>query len=120
VTHGAIVVAGNTMTMTITNPYAFPLTTGPGTVTWNDDKGHKTGTDKTLSLQSITIASTSVWTGSSSNVSTIPFTTPVVIPANSTVTITFTFHQSYDNLDGTEKIYINLTTPGCEANPIQS
>lgn len=120
VTHGAIIVAGNTMTMTITNPYVFPLTTGPGTVTWNDDKGHLTGTDKTLSLRSITVASTSVWTGSSSNVSTIPFTTPVVIPANSTVTITFTFHQSYDNLDGTEKIYINLTTPGCEANPIQS
>lgn len=120
VTHGAIIVAGNTMTMTITNPYVFPLTTGPGTVTWNDDKGHLTGTDKTLSLRSITVASTSVWTGSSSNVSTIPFTTPVTIPANSTVTITFTFHQSYDNLDGTEKIYINLTTPGCEGNPIQS
>ena len=120
VTHGAIIIGGNTMTMTITNPYAFPLTTGPGTVTWNDDKGHLTGTDKTLSLQSITVASTIVWTGSSSNVSTIPFTTPVTIPANSTVTITFTFHQSYDNLDGTEKIYINLTTPGCEGNPIQS
>jgi len=119
-THGAIIIAGNTMTMTVTNPYAFPLTTGTGTVTWNDDKGHLTGTDKTLNLQSITIGATSVWTGSSSNVSTIPFTTPATIPANSTVTITFTFHQTYDNLDGTEKIYINLTTPGCEGNPLQS
>ncbi len=119
VTHGAITKTGNTMQMTITNPYGFPLTTGAGTVTWNDDKGHQTGGDKTLNLQSITIGSTTVWTGNSSNVSTMPFTNPAVIPPNTTVSIIFTFHQSYDNFDGTESIYINLTTPGCELNPIQ-
>jgi hypothetical protein len=108
------------MTMTITNPYAFPLTTGAGTVTWNDDKGHQTTSDKTLSLQSITIGGTTLWTGNTQDVSTIPFSTPATIPANSTVTITFTFHQSYDNFDGTENIYITLTTPGCESNPIRS
>jgi len=108
------------MNMTITNPYAFPLTTGDGTVTWNNDKGHQTGGDKTLSLQSIVIGSTTVWTGNSSNVSTMLFSTPAIIPANTTVTITLTFHQSYDNLDGTEDIYINLSTPGCTGNPIQS
>ena len=108
------------MTMTITNPYVFPLTTGAGTVTWNDDKGHQTSGDKTLDLLSITIGSTNIWTGSTANVSTQTFTNPATIPANSTVTITFTFHQSYDNFDGTEKIYITLTTPGCESNPIQS
>ena len=120
VSHGPIVRSGNTMTMTITNPYNFPLTTGPGTVTWNNDKGHQTGSDKTLSLQSITVGSTSIWTGNSSNVSTIPFTNPAIIPPLSTVTITFTFHQSYDNFDGTENIYINLITPGCENNPVHS
>ena len=109
------------MTITVTNPYGFPLTTGTGTVTWNNDKGHLLGTDKTLSLQSIVIGTTTVWTGSSSNVSTIPFTTPAVIPAGPiTVTITLTFDKSYDNFDGTENIYINLVTPGCESNPIQS
>jgi len=122
VARGAITTSGNTMTMTITNPYVFPLTTGPGTVTWNDDKGHQTGSDKTLRLQSIVIGTTTIWTGNSSNVSTIPWTTPAIIPSgpNTTVTITFTFHQSYDNFDGTENIYINLTTPGCEGDPIQS
>jgi hypothetical protein len=124
ITHGPITLSGNTMTMTITNPYGFPLRTGAGTVTWHYDKGHQTGSDKTLRLQSITIGTTSVWTGNSSNVSTIPFVTPAIIPAATTVpttvTITFTFHQSYDNYKGTEQIYINLTTPGCEGNPIQS
>jgi len=125
VTHGALTRSGNTMSMTITNPYSFPLTTGAGTVTWNDDKGHQTGSDKSLILQSIVIGTTTVWSGASSNVSTIPFNTPVVIPAtitppNTTITITLTFHQSYDTPDGTEKIYINLTTPGCESTPIQS
>ena len=114
--------SGNTMTMTITNPYDFPLTTGDGSVTWNDDKGHQTGSDKTLRLQSIVIGTTTVWTGNSSNVSTMTWTTPAIIPSgpNTTVTITFTFHQSYDNFDGTENITINLTTPGCTATPIQS
>jgi hypothetical protein len=106
--------------MTITNPYGFPLTTGAGTVTWNGDKGHQTTNDKTLNLLSITIGGTTIWTGSTVDQSIQPFSTPAIIPANSTVTITFTFHQSYDNFDGTEKIYINLTTPGCESNPIQS
>jgi hypothetical protein len=120
VTHGPITLSGNTMNMTITNPYDFPLTTGPGTVTWHYDKGHKTGNDKTLRLQSITIGTTTVWTGNSIDVSTIPFVIPAIIPANTTVTITLTFHQSYDNYNATEKIYINLLTPGCELNPIQS
>ena len=120
ITHGAVIISGNTMSMTIKNPYAFPLTTDAGSVTWNDDKGHQLGADKSLSLQSVTIGATTVWTGNSSLVSTMPWTTPATIAANTTVTITFNFQQSYDNLDGTESIYITLSTPGCESNPIQT
>ncbi len=120
ITHGPITVSGNTMSMTITNPYAFPLITGDGSVTWNNPKGHLTGTDKTLNLQSITIGSTSVWSGSSFNVATMPWNTPATIPANSTVTITFTFDQSYDYMDGTESIYMNLLTNGCQLYPIHN
>jgi Flp pilus assembly protein TadG len=120
VTHGTISKSGNTMTMTITNPYTFPLYTGVGSVTWNHDKGHQVGLDKSLSLQNITLGTTVVWSGSSSNTDTIPWTTTATIPANTTVTITFTFQQSYDNFDGTEFIYINLLTPGCETDPIHS
>jgi hypothetical protein len=107
--------------MTITNPYSWPLTTGDGSVTWNYDKGHQTGTDKSLKLMNIVMGGTMVWNlGPTNNIATQPFTTPVVIPANSTMTIVFTFNQSYDNLDGTEDVLINLTTPGCVGKFIQS
>ncbi len=122
--HGPISKSGNTMTMTITNNETFPLTFNDVTVTWNDDKGHQTGGDKTLILQGASLSGVSFWTGnvnSQSTVTIIP-TTPAVIPAgpNTTVTLTFTFHQSYDNFDGTENIFINLWTPGCEGNPISA
>lgn len=108
------------MSMTITNPYAYPITFNDITVTWNDDKGHQIGSDKSLKLQSASLGGTVFWTGNISNQSTYTIAAKPVIPANSTVTLTFTFHQSYDNFDGTEKIYINLWTPGCVGNPIQS
>ena len=43
--------------------------------------------------------------------------TNVTIPQGSS-TITFTFHQSYDRSDGSERIQINLATNGCQADPI--
>lgn len=120
INHGPITKSGNTLSMTITNPYAYPLTTGAGSVTWNDDKGHQTGADKSLSLRNISIGGTTVWTGSSSSTSTMPWIAPAVIPANSTVTITFTFHQSYDNFDGTESIFFQITTNGCNGVYVSS
>jgi Flp pilus assembly protein TadG len=121
VTHGAIQLSGNTMYMTITNPYAYPLATGGGSVTWNSDKGNNTG-DKHLYLMSVALNGSPIWNSGPTkpNVDTQPFTTPAVIPANSTVTIVFTFDQSYDNLDGTESIFFNLSTPGCEGIIIKS
>jgi hypothetical protein len=124
ITHGPITKSGNTMTMTVTNPYLYPLTIGSGIVTWNDDKGHQTGNDKTLSLQEITIDSTQVWTGSTSNTSSQPWGYPpnpvAVMPAKSTITLTFTFHQSYDNFDGTERIIFTIITNGCNNLQIDS
>jgi hypothetical protein len=122
VSHGAITLtAGGAMTMTITNPYAFPLTTGDGFVTWYYVKGHKTGGDKTLNLTNISIGNTPVGTGlPSSNTDNKTWVTSAVIPPNTTVTITFTFDQTYDQTNGLESILINLTTPGCVLNPIQS
>jgi hypothetical protein len=121
ITGSALRTSDNTMTMTIRNPYSWPLTTGDGSVTWNYVKGHKTGNDKTLNLMSIEIAGTMVWNlGPTTMVSTQPFTTPAVIPANSTVTIVFTFDKSYDNMDEYESVLINLGTHGCEGKFIQS
>ena len=110
----------NTMTLTITNNENFPLTLRDITVTWNDDKGHALGTDKSLNLQSASLNGVVFWTGNIDNQSTYTIVASPVIPPNSSVTLVFTFHQSYDNFDGTEDVYINLLTPGCEGDPIHS
>ena len=105
------------MSVTINNPYSFNLVLDDITVTWNDDKGHQSGSDKTLILQRVTVGSTPVFNGNIENQSTYTVnTTAVLTPGNTT--ISFHFHQSYDNVDGTERIYLNWTTPGCEGNPL--
>ncbi|HEU0295251.1 MAG TPA: TadE/TadG family type IV pilus assembly protein [Anaerolineales bacterium] len=109
-----------TMTMTIINNENFPLVLQDITVTWNDDKGHELGTDKSLILQSASLNGVVFWTGNVDNQSTYTIVASPVIPPNSQVTLVFTFHQTYDNFDGTEAVYINLLTPGCENDPIQS
>lgn len=123
ITHGPIAKSGNTMSMsmTITNPYNYPLTTGSGSVTWNDDKGSNTG-NKKLALLSATLGGTTIWFSGPTavNVSTMPFTIPATLPANTTVSIIFTFDRSYDNFNGLESIFVNLTTQGCTGLNIKS
>jgi hypothetical protein len=116
---GAITLSGNSMNIVISNPYPYTIVMQDLTVTWNYDKGHQTGSDKTLRLQNVVVGGVSVWTGDVGNVSykTIP-TTATLPPGNTT--ITFYFNQSYDNLNYQEKIFINLLTPGCEGYPIDS
>ncbi len=119
VTHGSISLAGGVMSMTISNPYPFPLVMKDVTVTWNSDKGHNQG-NKQLFLQKVTLDTATIWTGNVSRQDTYTIPTTATLPESSTTTITFYFHQTYDNMDGTERIYINLTTPGCENYPINS
>jgi hypothetical protein len=119
VTHAPISLAGGVMSMTISNPYPFPIVMKDITVTWNDDKGHNDG-NKQLFLTKVLVGSTAIWTGEIDRASTYTIATPALLPASTSTTITFVFHQTYDNLDGTEQIYINLATPGCENNPINS
>ena len=121
VTRGPLVTSGTTLSMTITNPYAFPITLQDATVRWNAEKGHQTGGDKTLILQSASLSGTVFWTGNIGNgQDTYTVVASPVIPASSTVTLSFSFHQSYDNTDGTEMIYVNFLTPGCEGNPVHN
>jgi hypothetical protein len=122
VTHGPITYTGNTMTMTISNPYPFPIVMSDVTVTWNNDKGHKTGSDKSLHLQRVTVGGVTIWTGNETQASMMTIPTTAVIPAYppGTTTVTFYFQQSYDNAENTDQIFINLLTPGCTGNPIDS
>ena len=119
-THSSINLPGdNTMTMTITNPNAWPLSIQDVFVVWDHDRGHLQGNDKTLRLESASLGGTPLWTGSEDGPSALlnP-TSPLSIPPGGTVTIVFTFHQTYDRSDGSEEININLSTPGCESFPI--
>jgi hypothetical protein len=120
-THSTINIPGNnTMSMTISNPNAWPLTVQDLFVVWDHDRGHLVGNDKTLLLQSVSLGGTPFWTGPADDGPslTINPTAPLVIPAGSSITIVFTFHQTYDRSDGSEEININLSNPGCEGFPI--
>jgi Flp pilus assembly protein TadG len=111
--------AGNnkkTMSMTITNPHD-PITVSSVQVTWNSSTG--TSGNNPLTLLSVSLGTT-FWNGNStagSGLTIMPSTT-VTIPGNNRIsTIIFLFDKNYDNPSG-DSITINLSTPGCEGNPI--
>jgi hypothetical protein len=107
------------MTLTITNTNAFPLTIGDIFVVWDAARGHQQGNDKTLRLQSVRLGANQFWTGNDDGPSlTITPAGLVTIPPNTTLTLTFTFHQSYNSSDGSEEININFSNPGCEQSGI--
>ncbi|HSO11394.1 MAG TPA: hypothetical protein VLT51_03390, partial [Anaerolineales bacterium] len=108
---------GGALALTITNPLSVPLEITKITVTWNNDKGHTTGDDKTLRLQFINLNGTVFWSGNELG-ETYSFTPSpsVFLQPKLDSTFTFTFHQTFTNWDNTERITINLS--GCESNPI--
>jgi hypothetical protein len=117
--HGPLVL-NNGLSMNILNQTGVPLVVQDVFVIWNHDKGHSTGLDKTLLLQQASLDGVSFWNGNNSGPSlVITPSTALSIPTGSS-TMLFNFHQSYDILDGSEQILINLKTNGCQAYPIDS
>ena len=113
ITLGLMKQTGGAMTMTISNSLSTALQISDVTVQWNHDKGHQTGSDKTLRLQSARLGSV-FWTGNEIGaIYTITPASPTYIPSGVS-TLVFTFHQVFDRWDNTEFITINLSTPGCE------
>jgi hypothetical protein len=103
------------MTLTITNPNAWPISMQNMFLVWDHDRGHQSGNDKTLNLQSASIGGTPFWTGDLAGPSaTLTPTAPLTIPPGGTITIVFTFDQTYDRSDGSEEVLVNLSTPGCD------
>lgn len=87
------------MSLTVTNPLTVPVQVQDIFVIWNHNTGHQTGQDKTLKL--VTVAwEDPIWTGNSAgpSISVVPSPTTFLQPGTST--LTFTFHQSYDNWEG--------------------
>jgi hypothetical protein len=87
-------------------------------VEWNHDTGHEPGNDSTLHLQQASLANI-IWNGDVFAPSAyFPGFYPSIPPEKST--IRFTFHQAYNNKDGTERILISISTPGCVNYPLDS
>lgn len=125
VTHEGLEISGNTMSVTITNPTGVPLLIQTGSVFWNHDRGHSTGTptpdeNRQLRLQSASLNGTVFFTGDvyAPSLTAAPIV-PLYIPTG-TSTITFTFDQTYLQRDGTERIIIFFATNGCQSYPIDA
>ena len=107
------------MTIDITNPFGSLLQISTIKVTWNHDKGHKTGGDKTLKLDKINLGS-QVWDDIEFGPdATIIPTAPAYINANSSGTLEFVFHQIFDRWDDTESVELFFTNAGCESVSIK-
>ncbi|MBI2759279.1 MAG: pilus assembly protein [Chloroflexi bacterium] len=111
VTHGPLTISNNVLQMKINNATGVTLTTSQIYVEWNNDMGHRNGGDPTLRLRQATLAG-QTWNGDLLAPSIfIPGYTPNIPPGESI--IQFTLHQTYDVTDGTERIIIYISTPGC-------
>ena len=118
VSHGPLTISDNVMEMNINNQSGHTLTTAQIYVEWNHDRGHETGSNRTLHLRQIVFAN-QAWDGDIQTPSAyIPAYYPLIPPGEST--IRFIFNQTYDLTDGTERIIINIGTPGCTNYPVDS
>jgi hypothetical protein len=107
---------GGNMVIDITNPFSSILQISTVKVTWNHDKGHQTGSDKTLILDKVNLGAGLMWDGNElgPDANIIPSVT-ATIPANSTSSLTFIFHQIFDRWDNTESVQFFFANPGCES-----
>jgi hypothetical protein len=87
-------------------------------VVWNHDKGNEVGNKKVI-LNAVSLAG-QFWSGASDGPSQSVIPSPASYIPTGNSTLTFTFDSSYDFLDGTEEILINLSTPGCTSFPIHA
>ena len=100
--------------MTINNNTGQILSIANIMVTWNSDKGHQTGGDKTLRLINIQLGAQSAAISSGNGGPSYSLSPAWTLPTGRS-TFTFTFHQNYDNADGTELITMTFSTTGCGA-----
>jgi Flp pilus assembly protein TadG len=120
VTHGTVTTPGSTMLMPITNDTGAALTVTQIFVVWNHDRGHSG--NRALHLQSITLAGVIIWTGDAPGPTlTLAFvpSAGITLPINSS-NIVFTFDQSYDNEDATERITMQFANNGCQSYTLDS
>jgi hypothetical protein len=116
--HGPLIIEKNVMRMTINNQTGHVLSTARIYLEWNHDTGHQ-GADRSLHLRKIMYGNQPSWDGDIQTPSAyIPGYFPL-IPTGESI-IQFVFHQTYDVADGTERIIINISNPGCINYPVDS
>ncbi len=117
VSHGPLVTRNDLMEMSINNQTGHTLTVANIYLEWNHDTGHD-GIDRSLRLRKILIGS-EVWDGDMQGPSAyVPQFFPSIPQGESIVRIRF--HQTYDIKDGTERIIISISNPGCINYPVDS
>jgi hypothetical protein len=118
VSHGPLIIDENAMRMLINNQTGHTLTTAQIYLEWNHDTGHESETDRGLRLRQI-VFDRQIWNGDIESPSAyIPAFYPTIPPGESMVQ--FIFHQSYDVIDGTERVIVNISNPGCINYPVDS
>jgi len=118
VSHSPLIFEKNILKMKVNNQTGHSLTASQVYLEWNHDTGHVSSEDDSLRLRQILFAS-QVWNGDINAPSAfIPVFYPLIPQGEST--IQFIFHQSYDVTDGTERIIISISNPGCINYPVDS
>jgi len=118
VSHGPLMFEDNVMKMHIFNNSGHTLTAAQIYLEWNHDTGHDSDGDKSLHLKQIVFAG-QTWNGDIHAPSAYFTAFYPRIPTGESI-IQFKFHQGYNLPDGTERIIINISTPGCVNYPIDS
>lgn len=103
--------------MNIQNNTGIPLVIFDITVFWNHDGGSQSGV---LRLTDIALNSFVLLQNASIYAPSFTLGHDGLILPTGLSTITFTFDKSYIYLEGSEEIYINLATNGCDKWPIDS
>jgi Flp pilus assembly protein TadG len=129
VAHGAETISSSSkiFSMKIDNPTGVPLVIQDITVWWNHDGGHTGGADSSLRLQSVYINTplsaddilVGQWSPAIYSTTYTIYTNGITLDPGQSIII-FNFHQTYQRKDGTERIYINLGTNGCQSYSIDS
>jgi hypothetical protein len=118
VSHGPLTIDKNFMAMTINNKTGHILTAAQIYLEWNHDTGHDSLLSHSLSLKQI-ILDKDKWDGNIRAPSAYITAFHPHIPTGES-TIVFAFDQSYDVRDGTERILVTISNPGCVNYPVDS
>ena len=114
VAHGPLVIDDNVMSMEIFNNTGFILSTATVYIEWN----HDTGGAPSLRLNQVELDG-QLWTGELFAPSAFIDAYYPFIPTGESV-VEFTFDKDYVFQDGTERIIITISTPGCTNYPVDS